>query len=157
MSELILNPLAPRFWTGLGLYGIFVQPFRGYPLVKAIHQGFERQVTADDPARPGEVVHLYMSGLGPVTPVQSDYAPATAPPPTINTPLTCHFLGDIPARVLFAGLSVGLVGIYQVELEIPRTRIGEPVLICAVPFGAVLASAYLPVEGGLEGFLPASR
>jgi uncharacterized protein (TIGR03437 family) len=154
VGELILGPLAPKFWTERVFYNITIRPIVFYPLVKAIHQGFDRQVTPGDRARPGEVVHLYMSGLGPVTPVQVDNTPATAPPPTINTPLTCAF-GDIPARVLFAGLSVDLVGVYQVELEVPRAQISQAILTCAVPvFGAVInTSAYLPVEGSLAGFV----
>jgi uncharacterized protein (TIGR03437 family) len=109
-------------------------------------------VTPNDPAVPGEVVHLYLSGLGPVTPVQTDNTPATAPPATINTTLSCSILGGGNGggntRVLFAGLSVGLVGVYQVELEIPNPLPTiYPTLTCFVSAqGAVLTvTGYLPV------------
>ena len=145
VGELLLSPLAPQFWTERIFYSIFVRPFPVFRLAKAIHQDFDRQVTPDDPARAGEVVHVYMSGLGPVTPVQVDNTPATAPPPSMNTPLTCSFQGNIPARVLFAGLSVGLVGVYQVELEIPREPVLSPVLNCSAGNIGVGGSGYLPV------------
>lgn len=159
VGDLTLFPLLPKFWTDRVFLAIGPRPVVFFALVKAIHQGFDRQVTPGDPARPGEVVHLYMSGLGPVTPVQVDNIPTTAPPATINVPLTCSFAGDIPARMLFAGLSVGLVGVYQVELEIPRTQISQPILTCSVPAlgAAVSASAYLPVEGSVVGIVSDGR
>jgi len=152
VGELLLSPILPRFWSEPTFYPLLGKFFGGSSgsaaLIKAIHQGFDRQVTPNDPAVPGEVVHLYLSGLGPVTPVQTDNTPATAPPATINTTLLCGILGGGNARVLFAGLSVGLVGVYQVELEIPNPLPPiYPMLTCSVPTqGAVLQfTGYLPV------------
>ena len=144
--EWALLDIRPQFWSEPTFYTIPVPPGGSVLLAKAIHQGFDRQVTPGDPARAGEVVHLYMSGLGPVAPVQLDNTPAAIPPPLITTPLVCSFVPNISARVLFAGLAVGMVGVYQVELEIP-SGVVAPVLTCTV-FASqtnIGSTGYLPV------------
>jgi uncharacterized protein (TIGR03437 family) len=126
----------PRFWNDPSVR------FAGtYSLATAAHQAYDRLVTPADPAQPGEVIHLYMSGLGPVVPVQADNTPASVPPPVLAGPLNCAF-GTTSARVLFAGLAPGMIGVYQVDLEIPNA-VSTPVLTCN---GAIDGtSAYLPV------------
>lgn len=147
VGDLTLVRLLPQFWSEPVFYPLPPRLGGNVPLIKAIHQRFDRQITPSDPALPGEVVHLYMAGLGPVTPVQTDNTPAPAPPPTINTPLTCGFAGGGFARVLFAGLATGLVGVYQVEIEIPNPLPETfPILTCTAPTGE---TAFLSVWGYL--------
>ena len=87
--------------------------FFGLPkLVASAHQDFSGLITSNQPARPGEIIHLYASGFGPVTPPVPDGAspPATHLSRTVN-PVTCGALDAsgnlIPFTLLFAGLAPG--------------------------------------------------
>ncbi len=93
-----------------------------YPL--AAHEDFSALVSESNPALPGEILHFYMTGLGPVSPPVATGSPAPANPPAVATiPLTCT-LSDagsnrIPVDVLFAGLAPGYTGYYQVSVRLP--------------------------------------
>jgi uncharacterized protein (TIGR03437 family) len=147
---LVVSESYPQFWSDPNVPLALPGPpdsrtFFAF-LVKAVHQGWDRLVTPADPARAGEVVHVYMSGLGPVAPVQRDNTPAPNPPPSITSPFTCSFPNNVAAPVRFAGLAVGMVGVYQVELEIPRGPL-SPIVTCtfAAPQFQIDAVGYLPL------------
>jgi uncharacterized protein (TIGR03437 family) len=80
-------------------------------------------VTTDNPANPGEMVVVFATGLGLVGP-----APATAAiqdgvaynGPTLNDPTSpvSSLIGGSTANVLFGGLQVGAIGVYQVVLQL---------------------------------------
>jgi uncharacterized protein (TIGR03437 family) len=76
-------------------------------------------VTPSDPAQIGEIVSVYMTGLGDVSPFVSDgsAAPLSQISNTNNT-ITADISGT-PATVTFAGLAPGSVALYQVNLVIP--------------------------------------
>lgn len=65
------------------------------------------------------VAIIYCIGLGPVTnqPVTGAGSPANPPAQTINTPTVTIGVGQ--ARILFSGLAPGLVGAYEVNVEVP--------------------------------------
>jgi uncharacterized protein (TIGR03437 family) len=78
------------------------------------------------PARKGDVVEIYSTGLGPVT--GPGGAAASRPAVTI---------GDAPAEVLASGLAQGFEGVYQVTARVPadalagmavhvKMRVGPP-------------------------------
>jgi uncharacterized protein (TIGR03437 family) len=71
------------------------------------------------PASPGDTVQVYCTGLGVTTPVVPTGAASPGPPATVNLPVTANIDG-IPARVTFAGLAPGFVGLYQVNVQIPN-------------------------------------
>jgi uncharacterized protein (TIGR03437 family) len=69
------------------------------------------------PAKPGETIQLYGTGLGPTTPaiaagIQTDKTYSLNPMPTAT-------VGTTAAVVSFAGLTVGLSQVYQVNVTIP--------------------------------------
>jgi uncharacterized protein (TIGR03437 family) len=85
-----------------------------------IVDGSYRIFDASHPATAGSsVAIIYCTGLGPVTnqPVTGAASPANPPAQTINTPTVA--IGGGKARVLFSGLAPGLVGAYQVNVEVP--------------------------------------
>jgi uncharacterized protein (TIGR03437 family) len=91
------------------------------PAPVAIHQDWGSLVTVASPARPGEIVHLYATGLGPVYPtVPTGTASPAVPLSSLATPVQWTWDSD-PADVLFAGLAPGLIGYYQLEVRIPQT------------------------------------
>jgi uncharacterized protein (TIGR03437 family) len=74
-------------------------------------------VDRNAPAAAGEIVQVYCTGLGATMPAVGTGAAATVAAP-VNLPVTA-LVGNAPAKVLFAGLAVGFVGLYQVNVEIP--------------------------------------
>lgn len=75
-------------------------------------------VTADAPARPGDFLSVYATGLGAVDPPPpADGSPA-AGLHVAAQPVTAS-LGGREAPVLFAGLAPGFAGVYQVNLQVP--------------------------------------
>lgn len=78
-----------------------------------------RLVDGSAPAAAGDVVVVYCTGLGAVSPaVKSGQLAPSFPLSVIVTPLNVA-VGGRPAEVLFAGLSPGFVGLYQVNVRIP--------------------------------------
>ncbi len=107
-------------------------PYPGPPavvngnLLSAIHQGFTSLITPSSPARAGEIAILYATGLGPVIgAVQTGVAsPVNVTPPSLTSSMTCQVEG-VSAPVLFAGLAPGLIGVYQVNLQVPVLPAGS--------------------------------
>ncbi len=119
-----------------------VSPFEisMFPEGLAFHQDFRSLVLPSDPAQPGETIHFYMSGLGPVThPVQTGQkTPRSGPlhktiyPPLCGVPLTGRVTVD--AKVRFSGLAPGYVGLYQLDLEVPNGLVNaDSPLGCSFP------------------------
>jgi len=89
---------------------------------RARAEGFSSAlVTASNPAAPGEVVVIYATGLGPVSPAPAtgQSAPAVPPLALVTTPVKVT-IGGVEAAVEFAGLAPGLVGVYQVNAQVPQ-------------------------------------
>ena len=102
-----------------------------------VHQGFDALVTPQNPAKPGEILHFYLTGLGAVTPpvATGQATPATELHNTVSQP-GCSFSdspGDVPAGVLFTGLAPRLIGIYQMDVMVPAGIILNPRLSCVFP------------------------
>jgi uncharacterized protein (TIGR03437 family) len=72
------------------------------------------------PARRGEVVEIYCTGLGRVSnqPALGQPSPVTPPATTVVTPIVT--IGGVRSEVLFSGLSPGFVGIYQVNVRVAQ-------------------------------------
>jgi uncharacterized protein (TIGR03437 family) len=80
-----------------------------------------RLVDAANPAKAGDVVVVYCTGLGATNPAVRSGEAAPAPPSPlakVTTPVSVT-IGGQPAAVQFAGLTPGLVGLYQVNVQIP--------------------------------------
>jgi uncharacterized protein (TIGR03437 family) len=71
------------------------------------------------PAVPGEFVIIYSSGLGATDiPVASGSASPADPPARVADPPVVTLSGN-PVSLLFAGLTPGFVGLYQLNFQIP--------------------------------------
>lgn len=66
----------------------------------------------------GDVIAIYMTGLGQVRGPWVSGRPAETASPTLNTPTVR--IGTIQATVLFSGLAPGFVGLYQVNVRVPE-------------------------------------
>jgi uncharacterized protein (TIGR03437 family) len=116
------------------------------------HQDFASLVTTDNPATPGEHLHFWMTGLGPVTGPMETGVPTSItgdPLQVVTTPFTCSVLNgetNLAAPISFAGLAPGLVGLYQMDLEFPSgPKFNPATLWCTFPNGSS-ALATVPVR-----------
>ena len=114
-------------------------------ILQAAHQDFRGILSPDDPARPGETIHLFVRNLGPVDqPVATGERSPSSPPARATTPLACYlyeFNSPTPPPridglvVPFAGLAGGSIGIYQIDVTIPANwATPEALLQCRMEF-----------------------
>jgi uncharacterized protein (TIGR03437 family) len=75
------------------------------------------------PARFGEIITLYGIGFGTVTPASSPGS-ITADANQLTRQLILQF-GETQAKVAYAGLAPGLVGLYQFNVEVPNVPAGD--------------------------------
>jgi uncharacterized protein (TIGR03437 family) len=95
-------------------------------------------VTASNRAKRGDVVQVYLTGLGKVTPAVGDGVGAS-PAVLSNADTTVNvYVGGVKARVLFKGLAPGFAGLYQLNVEIPPTAPGG----ASVPLGIETPDAF---------------
>jgi uncharacterized protein (TIGR03437 family) len=101
----------------------------------------------------GDIVYIYMTGLGPVTgPVQTGVPASLTTLNPIQGTLTCTFTPQTtPAQTLFAGLAPGAIGVYQTTFQIPADPNTKPLtgMNCSLAgeasFGfQILTSGILP-------------
>ena len=75
-------------------------------------------VSTASPAQRGTVIMLFGTGFGPVSPsVGSGQPGKDSLNLTVQTPAV--LFGDRPGKVLYSGLAPGLIGVYQVNVEVP--------------------------------------
>jgi uncharacterized protein (TIGR03437 family) len=120
--------------------GLSLQP-NGF--VVASHQA-GGAVTEASPAKPGEIIAVYLAGMG-LTTVPVDSGTATTGPSTvaIQPDIT---IGGVAVTYQYAGLTPGLVGVYQINLQVPdKTPEGnQPFQLSQA--GAPSNSGLLPVK-----------
>lgn len=86
----------------------------------------------DHPALAGGWITVYMSGQGLVSPSVATNAVSPSNPVAIPVLPVTATLGGQPAAVLFAGLTPGAVGLFQVNLRIPALASGDFLLVVTV-------------------------
>ncbi len=98
--------------------GIFTVQQQGAAAAATLHASSFRPVSEREPAVPGEVIALFCTGLGALTrPVPSGYPPPAPPPQTVSTPTV--MVGGLPAAIIYSGLAPLLVGVYQINFQVP--------------------------------------
>jgi uncharacterized protein (TIGR03437 family) len=122
--------------------GIFNYSAGGNTFGAILHANFQL-VDSEHPAKPGETVLIYCTGLGAVSSPPADGAAGNGQP-TIVTPTVT--IGGTKAIVSFGGLAPGFVGLYQVNANVPSslTAGNQPVVIGVN--GATSNSVLLPVQ-----------
>jgi uncharacterized protein (TIGR03437 family) len=109
------------------------------------HAGTGIPADQQHPATTGEAVEIYAIGLGPTDPVIPAGMPAPASPPAKAIgPITVYvadYSRQVTATVLFAGLTPGLIGIYQINITVPQGMPGRRQLALRVKDGPGLGTS----------------
>ncbi len=142
-GRFLLNPQSPAYGGAFNVY--------------AVHEDWSALVTYSAPAASGEIVHVYGANLGPLDapkPLDGSPAPTNPAARTIH-PITCHadvFAGlnylRFPMPVHFSGLAPGLVGIYQLDVQVPQNtyRVSSLPIDCYSAVLSGLVSGALPIK-----------
>lgn len=114
-----------------------------------VHSTTNQLVTPANPALPGEVLVAYATSLGPVTPAPATGAAPKSSPLSYLNGSAVVTIGGIPAKVLFAGLTPGFAGLFQVNTEVPSNALnGTQDLVVSVGT-AISAPVKLSVKGAV--------
>jgi uncharacterized protein (TIGR03437 family) len=107
------SPTAPGVFTSTN--GGFAP---GVGPAAALHADFSA-VTKSNPAKIGETLQLFVTGLGAVTPAVADGAAAPSSPLSLVDADVGIQVDGISASVTFKGLTPGYAGLYQVNFVMP--------------------------------------
>ncbi len=108
-----------------------------------LHANFQL-ADSGHPATGGEVVLIYCTNLGAVSPAIKDGEPGTGSELTVAKPSVT--VGGAPATVSFSGLAPGFVGLYQINVEIPKGLVAKNQPVVVNVSGASSKPVLLPVK-----------
>lgn len=107
------QPVAPEFF-------FFTQDAKGAGPVAAANAVTGAPIGANTPAKPGDYVALYVTGLGLTDPALPEGALAPGPVQTsFPVSVTLNNAKLPPGDVLYAGAAPGFAGLYQINIQIP--------------------------------------
>jgi uncharacterized protein (TIGR03437 family) len=87
---------------------------------------------ANGGAAPGEIIVVYMTGVGPVDGTPASGTVASAEPLPRVTPPYQATIGGKPAEVLYLGLTPGQVGLAQANIVVPDLPAGDHPIVVTV-------------------------
>jgi uncharacterized protein (TIGR03437 family) len=105
-------------YSGATSPGMFTIPSGG-PFPGAIVKQDFTIMSKSNPAKVGETVSMYLTGLGPVSPAVTAGSAAPTSPLSQLTQQIFIYIDGIQANVVYAGLAPGLGGLYQLNVTIP--------------------------------------
>ena len=106
-------------------------------------------VTPDKPANPGEILIVYATGVGNLNHMPVTGAASPASPLSAAVDLPSVTVGSATASASFAGLTPGMVGLVQINTQLPSTYPAVSSLPLVVSFaGAASPAVNLAVQGG---------
>ncbi len=76
-------------------------------------------VTLSNPIHPEDTIVIYLTGLGVTNPAVADGHPGPQDPPAVAVSEPVVTLGGVQLPILFAGLTPGQVGVYQINAQVP--------------------------------------
>ncbi len=127
--------------------GVFTIPPGGSGYAAAQHTNDFSLVTPENPARPGETIAVYLTGLGDVRPPITAGTPGPTNPLSTTAVQTGVYLDGERATVTFSGLAPTLIGLYQINFTVPAgTPGGDRYLEISGP-DSYHSQAILPVAG----------
>ena len=136
---------ASAFVTGIKVFTTAPGVFTTDGIYGAIQHGLDYGlVTPAAPAEKGEIVTIYATGLGRVTPAVLSGIPAPHTPLSFTTGSISVMIGGQSAQILYSGLTPGSVGLYQINVRVPENiSSGDQNVVVSFP----------PVQDGYGPFL----
>jgi uncharacterized protein (TIGR03437 family) len=116
-SNSVLVPLAST------APGLFSQDSSGVGPGVVVHSDGSL-VTATKPAKKGEAISIYLTGLGAVTPAVADGSAGQSSPLSKTVGTVNVIIGNLNAAVSYSGLAPGFPGLYQINATIPSNLVG---------------------------------
>ena len=98
--------------------GIFTKPEGGLGRAAALHSDFTA-ITPASPARPGETISIFVTGLGDVSPAVVEGSAGPSNPLSNATGLFAVYIGGLKGTIGYAGLAPQLAGLYQINVTVP--------------------------------------
>ncbi len=98
--------------------GVFAVPPTGLGYAAALHPDYSL-VTPQNPARIGETIAVYLTGLGAVDPAVANGAAGPVSPFAKTTEALDVSLGNRSAKIAYSGLAPNFGGLYQLNFEVP--------------------------------------
>ena len=143
------NPVT--LYTSLTAPGIFTGAPSGIGNGAVLHADFSA-VTQSSPAKIGETVLLYLTGLGAVMPAVGDGAAAPSKPlstvlENIGVDIADQKGNDPLATVSFSGLAPGFAGLYQLNFAIPAGLTTGPASLNVATQDAFSTEAQIYIQG----------
>jgi uncharacterized protein (TIGR03437 family) len=126
--------------------GVFSIVVNGQQRAYMFHAADATLVIPDYPADPDETLVLYATGLGPVRPAVPAGEAGSADPFSVTTQTVGVAIGGSPYPVLWSGLAPGFVGVYQINISVPGSRVqGDnlPVVVTAGGLSSTTSNAPL--------------
>jgi adhesin/invasin len=111
--------------------GVFTTTQNGVGPGAVLHSDFSL-VTQANPAKVGDTLQIFVTGLGAVTPAVADGAAAPSSPLSLVNVDVAVYIDTLQAQVTFKGLAPGFAGLYQIN--------------CVVPAGVSSGLVYLDVS-----------
>ncbi len=136
----------PLSGTSPGIYSV---DFSGAGYAVILHADYSL-VNATSPAKPGETVQVFLTGLGAVAPPAADGVAAPSSPlskVSLTSSQLLVYMNGQPAAVQFAGLAPGFPGLYQLNVTVPTnlTATGEVDIAINTP-DAFTDQVYIAIE-----------
>ena len=136
ISATVLNRSPGIFRFGIGEYGVVVNASQGnFPIPPAVAPPGLNAA----PARPGDILVIFATGLGPVTPQVGTGEAASADP--LNRSVDIPFVNfsqspfGLVGTPLFAGMTPGFVGLFQINVALPENLFTNPRTPITLEFG----------------------
>jgi uncharacterized protein (TIGR03437 family) len=105
-------------YLGVTSPGVFTGTQNGLGNGAILHSDFSL-VNSASPAKPGETILIYLTGLGAVKPAVTTGTPAPSNSLTSTVNTTAVYIDGLAANVLFSGLAPGFAGLYQLNVTVP--------------------------------------
>ena len=107
---------------------LFMTP--GYNAIASVLPAYT-PVTSTAPAKPDDIVVLWGTGFGPTTPTVPAGTIVTGAPVTSTLPVVT--VGGVEARVISSVLTTGMVGLYQITIQLPaNVPTGTPAIQASI-------------------------
>jgi uncharacterized protein (TIGR03437 family) len=105
---------------------------------------------ASSPAKPGDIVVLWATGLGPTEGLQPDndlQVPTVAEwlVPSANIEVLLDGVAVAPSAIDYAGVAPGFAGLYQINLTLPKSTGANPEIRLQLDGAISIPKVYLPV------------